>query len=260
MVEILAYALAAAVSQPAGARDAWSRRQRITSGRAVLVYDPRDLDEAQAQAFARLLDQGVKNVGTLVATGLPPGVPQPEQVRFVVSERVGISRTFRTTVLLPLERVRNHSAPYLHEIVHVLVPSRADCTWLNEGLASYLESRVAETMGGYDAHVFTRSGNAGIHAAARRILDGSPGLAVVSFVGRPGQPQDLDDDRRGVARPFYVLSQSFVRYLADRAGLDAVVGAAADPDPAAAIAKRTGRSTEAWRRDWLASLGDGHER
>ncbi len=255
MVQILGFALAAAVSQPADARDGWNRRERIATERAVLVYDPGDLDEAQAQAFARLLDQGVKDVGTLVAPALPPGVPHPEHVRFVVSKRIGISRTFRTTVLLPLERVRNHCAPYLHEIVHVLVPSGGDCTWLSEGLASYLESRVAETMGGYDAHVFTRAGNGGIHAAAGRVLRESGGRAVVSFVGGPGQPPGLDEDRRGVAQPFYVLAQSFVKYLADHAGLDGVVGAAADADPPAALARLTGRSTEAWRADWLAAIG-----
>jgi hypothetical protein len=257
VVQLLGVALAVVVSEPAAGphQGWWSRRERITSERAVLVYDPGELDQGQAQAFAGLLDRGVKDVRSLVDPGLPPGLPHPDQVRFVVSARVGISRAFRTTVLLPLDRVRNRSAPYLHEIVHVLVPSRGDCTWLSEGLASYLESRVAETMGGYDAHVFTRAGNGGIHAAARRVLREAGGRAVVSFVGGPGQPPGLDEDRRGVARPFYVLAQSFVKYLVDHAGLDALVGAAADADPPGAIATRTGRSTEAWKADWLAAIG-----
>ncbi len=87
-----------------------------------------------------------------------------------------------------------------------------------------------------------------------RILDEPGGRAVLSFVGGAGQPAGLDDDRRGVARPFYVLAQSFVRYLADHAGLDAVVGAAADADPPGALARLTGRSTEAWKGDWLAAI------
>jgi hypothetical protein len=254
VVQLLGVALAVVISEPPAPRQGWSRRERITSERAVLIYDPAELHEDQAQSFARLLDRGVKDVRSLVDPGLPPGVHHPDQVRFVVSDRVGISRTFRTTVLLPLDRVRNSSASYLHEIVHVLVPSQADCTWLSEGLASYLESRVAETMGGYDAHVFTRAGNGGIHAAARRILDEPAGRAVLSFVGGAGQPPGLDEDRRGVARPFYVLAQSFVRYLADHAGLDAVVGAAADADPPSAVARLTGRSTEAWKAAWLAAI------
>ena len=79
-----------------------------------------------------------------------------------------ISRTWRRTVFLPVERVRQRRAPYLHEAVHALVPVFGRRTWLSEGLAGYLESFVSETRGGYDAHVFTRAGTRGIHAAARR--------------------------------------------------------------------------------------------
>jgi hypothetical protein len=232
----------------------WGEREEVTTGRALLVYARGDLDADEARAFARLLDQGVTDVESVVSSGLPPGTAEPPRVRFVVTPRVGISRAFRSTVLLPLGRVRARSAPYLHEITHVLVPSRSDCTWLTEGLASYIESRVAETLGGYDAHVFTRGGNAGIDAAARRRLRGPRAADLLAYVGGSGQPPDLDADRSGVARPFYVLSQSFVKFLADRAGVDAVVAAAASADPPRVLAARTGRPVEAWKAEWLAWL------
>jgi hypothetical protein len=57
-----------------------------------------------------------------------------------------------------------------------------------------------------------------------------------------------------VARPFYVLSQSFVKYVVDGAGLAPLIRAAVDDDPLAALASATGRSVDQWKRDWLAAI------
>ena len=223
----------------------------------MLEYTPGTLTDAEAQAFTELLDQGVRDIETLIGPSADSAAGTPARVRYVVSERIGVSRAFRHTVLLPLERVRTRSAPYLHETVHVLLPSRSDCIWLNEGLASYLESRVSETIGGYDAHVFTRAGNAGIHAEARRHLGRAEGRDVLSYVGDRGEPPRLEDDRARVARPFYVLSQSFVKYLVDGAGLAPVIRAATDDDPLASLANATGRSVGQWKGAWLATIAAG---
>ncbi len=55
----------------------------------------------------------------------------------------------------------------------------------------------------------------------------------------------------GVARPFYVLSQSFTKYLVERIGLHAVVGLAGGADPEAELRQLTGREAASWRADWL---------
>ena len=179
---------------------AWGgSRVRIERPRAVLEYAPGALEEPEAQAFADLLDQGVRDIESLVGPSLVAPPAPPIRVRYIASERVGVSRAFRHTVLLPVERVRSRSAPYLHETVHILVPSRSDCIWLNEGLASYLESRVSETVGGYDAHVFTRAGNSGIHSVAQRYLGRAAGRDVLPYVGGHGDPPRLDEDRTEVA-------------------------------------------------------------
>ena len=152
--------------------------------RAIVEYEAGDLLPVEAEAFARLADRGVADVESLVDSSLPDWARRRGRLRFVVSSRVQISRTHDRVVYLPLERVRTRSAPYLHETVHALVPSRGNRTWLSEGLACYLESYVSETLGGYDAHVFSRAGNRGIHAAARRTLAGETGRAVLPWVGR----------------------------------------------------------------------------
>ena len=232
----------------------WGERRpviRCETARAVVDFDPEGLDAGEREAFARLADKGVADLEQLLFKDA--GAREP--VRFVVTAKVDMSRTYGRTVLLPLPRVKRQEAPYLHEAVHALLRSPHHSTWLTEGLACYLESWVAEHVGGYDAHVFTRAGDLGIHEAARGYLRSDLGRVVLPWVGVPGDPPGLFEDRMGVARPFYVLSQSYTKYLVERLGLAAVVGLAGGRDPEDALAHLTGRDAGAWRADWLAANG-----
>jgi len=229
-------------------------RVRLESERAVLEYEGGDLDASEAEAFLKLADRGVADIEALVAPGLPGWARRQEPIRFVVGSRMAISRTRGHTVALPLARVLGRSAPYLHETVHALVPTRGDRVWLSEGLASYLESWVSENRGGYDAHVFTRAGNGGIHEAARRCLATGPGQAVLPWVGARGEPPSMEEDRAGVARPFYVLSQSLTKHVVDRAGLTAVVEALVAGEDEGLL-RATGRTEADWKREWLRAIG-----
>ena len=227
------------------------RRQvvRCETERAVVDFDPEGLDAAEREAFARLADRGVGDLERLLFKD--PGPREP--VRFVVSAKIDMSRTFGRTVLLPLHRVKWQNAPYLHEAVHALLPSPHHSTWLTEGLACYLESWVAEHVGGYDAHIFTRAGDRRIHDAARGYLKSNLGREVLPWVGVPGEPPDLFEDRERVARPFYVLAQSFTKHLVERLGLAAVVTLTSGRDPEDALARLTGRDAGAWRGEWLSA-------
>lgn len=246
---------------PAGARPLRARGEsvRLEADRAVLEYEKGDLDASEAEAFLEMADRGVADIEALVAPGLPDWARRRGRIRFVVGSWVPISRTWGRTVGLPLDRVRTRSAPYLHETVHALVPARGDRVWLSEGLASYLESWVSENRGGYDAHVFTRAGDRGIHEAARRTLATGPGRAVLPWVGARGEPPFMEEDRSGVARPFYVLSQSLTKHVVDAAGLAAVVrslvGGGEDGLQSDGLRSATGRSDEEWKREWLHAIG-----
>jgi hypothetical protein len=64
----------------------------------------------------------------------------------------------------------------------------------------------------------------------------------------------MDEDRTGVARPFYVLSHSLAKHVVDAAGLASVVRALAGGDPDG-LRQATGRSDEDWKREWLRAIG-----
>ena len=233
--------------------DSRGDRVRRETERTVLEYHAEDLSAAEVETFSALIDHGVEDLEALVGPSLPPWAKRTDRLRFVVSARVPISRTYGTTVLLPLERVRTRSAPYLHETVHALVPQRGDRAWLTEGLACYLESWVSENRGGYDAHVFTRAGDREIHAAARGYLEREAGRSVLPWVGGHGEPPLMEEDRSGVARPFYVLSQSLTKYLVESAGLGAVVRRLV-LGSAGGTFGLGGRSDADWKRDWMAAI------
>jgi hypothetical protein len=148
---------------PAAAQRGESDGVRFEKQRAVVVFERGRLSEAQMERFAGLVDRGIRDVERYLGQA-----PSARRIRFFVGSRVSMSRTVRRTVLLPLERVKNDTAPYLHETVHVLAPPRCDCLWLGEGFASFVQSHVAEELGGYDGFVFSRGGNASVDRLARR--------------------------------------------------------------------------------------------
>jgi hypothetical protein len=229
---------------------------RLDTPRATLYYEESTLTPAQAARFSELVDKGIGDIESYLGPAAPDGLREGRIV-YHVGQDLPYSMTRGRNVSLMVERVRTDSAPYLHETVHVLVPSPNRSVWLSEGFASYVESYVSENVGGYDAHVFSKTGNKGVDGEASRWLSRDLGQSVLPFVGAPGEPPDLVSERRRVAAPFYVLSQSFSKFLVQRLGLAPVVQAVSSRDPEAALARLSGRTVEEWKADWLKSLRPG---
>src|SRR5260370_40307497 len=103
------------------------------------------------------------------------GVPSLEanqgggrKIRYFVSTQVQISHSNFRAIYLPMAKVKNHTAPYLHETTHLVAPCDECPMWFSQGLASYVQSYVSEHTGGYHDGIFTRRGNRGINQDARR--------------------------------------------------------------------------------------------
>ena len=222
---------------------------RHSGRRAELRYETLSLSPAQAREFTELAAQGLEAVESFL--GLDR---RGHMIRFEICDGLPLAAAYGRTIRLPAHRVRSGTAPYLHEIVHALLPCRHAPPWFTEGLACYVECAVAKRGGGYDSHLFTANGNSGVDADAARWLDGARGRAVLRFVGARGLPPRIVQDRRGVAAPFYVLSQSLVKFLAERAGVPALVRMARARRFGASLQRETGRSVQDWREEWLERL------
>ena len=153
-----------------------------------------------------------------------------------------------------MAKVKNRTAPYLHETTHLVAPCDECPMWFSEGLASYVQSYVSENTGGYDGGIFTRRGNRGINQDARRWLASERGQAVVPFLGTHGEPPSIDWDRSNVAAPFYVMAQSFVKFLVEQATLPKLRPVFEAKDFDAELQSSTGKKSAEWKELWLADL------
>jgi hypothetical protein len=220
----------------------------VRRGRAVVRYDRDALSREEAISFATLAARGIRELERLLLK------PSHTRLRFELSGRTRISTTRGRRIFLPVHRVCARTAPYLHEIAHVLLPCRRAPAWFSEGLACYLESALSERGGGYDSHLFTLEGNRGVHDDARRWLADRRGRKALPFVGRRGTPAGISADRRNVAAPFYVLSHSLVNFLAEHTGVEVVVRLARAREFARELRRDTGKTATAWRAAWLREL------
>ena|SRR5271165_2031097 len=217
--------------------------------RAVIWYESGALSDEEMTEFTRQVDAGILHIESYLK--LPP---RTAQVRYYISNQVEISHSIGGSVFLPLPRVANHTAPYLHETTHVLAPCRDCPMWFSEGLASYVQSYVSEHLGGYDGVIFARHGNRNIDRDAAHWLAESRGQAVLPFIGQYEEPPHIAYDRSNVAAPYYIFSQSLIKYIIEEAGVSSLATVFPSADFEEAIYWGTGKSTADWKQEWLGTL------
>ena len=229
--------------------------------RATIFFEPAVLSSEEMIAFADLVNQGILDIESYLGVtvsdvnrGLDPNRGDVRKVRYFVSTQVQISHSNFRSIYLPMAKVKNRTAPYLHETTHLVAPCDECPMWFSEGLASYVQSYVSENTGGYDGGIFTRRGNRGINQDARRWLASERGQAVVPFLGTHGEPPSIDWDRSNVAAPFYVMAQSFVKFLVEQATLPRLRPVFEAKDFDAELQSSTGKKSAEWKELWLADL------
>jgi hypothetical protein len=223
----------------------------VDTDRASLRFENGVVEPDEVKAFAELVNQGILDIEAYLGAQSADS----RKIRYYISSQVQISHSTRRSVFLPIGKVQNRTAPYLHETTHVLAPCDDCPMWFSEGLASYVQSYVSEHAGGYDGGIFSHHGNRGIDQDARRWLASSRGQVVLPFIGVPGEPPEINYDRSNVAAPFYVMAQSFVKFMAERATLANLRGVFQATDFDAELHSSTGRSSAEWKQQWLAELG-----
>jgi hypothetical protein len=227
---------------------------RYDRASASLYFEKDAMTPEEMDAFSDLVEQGIHDIEGLLKIPPERRREQAGKIFYFVSGKIDIGRSRFRTVMLPLWRVQRQAAPYLHETAHIVARCESCPMWFSEGFASWVQSHVSETIGGYDAKVFVRRGNRGVDADAVRYLSTAQGQAVLPFVLEGGEPPDIVAERRAVGAPFYVLSQSLVKYLVEHAGIEKVMGLSASDDFDAELARVMEKTPEQVKSDWLGSI------
>ncbi len=217
---------------------------------AAACLSDSDLDE-----FAGLAAKGVRDIARFT------GVPAPRRVIIEVSPRVEISHTYpqfpasadhAPRSCIDSARIANHSAPYLHELVHA-VAGNGGAMWLEEGFAEWVASSVASQNGGYYAPVLSKP-NDEIDAQARAVLDHSrAGNETNAWFTSAGAPDFATQRER---RGFYIAAHSFTKFLAQTLGTRKLVRIHRQND-IRSLARISGIPIEEWEQRWRRSLGEG---
>jgi len=209
------------------------------------------LTAAQIDEFAVLAEKGAADIGRFT------GVEPPKHIVIYLSPKVGISHTYTGSsrheprVFIDSDRVPDHTAPYLHELVHAVVGD-GGAMWLEEGFASWVASSVATKYGGYYASVLS-AGNDRVDEQARSVVARSAGEARTWFT--EDEPKLSSQRER---RAFYILAHSFTKFLANTLGTTRLVSIHR-ADDVHALARFSGVSNAEWERRWMAALGEGEK-
>jgi hypothetical protein len=250
-------------------------------GTVVIVWAPMDsLDPAWLGAFTDSLAAGITALKALIGGPYAWQRTGSRPLRFYFSPDRFISHADgQGGVFISLARLRNGSAPFLHEAAHeLLAPAppfapfeygdsvaveRAAAAfpfWLSEGLPDYLAQRTKATTGFPEGDVFEVGGLAKVDSVcAARLAASSRRDEILERIGRTGRLEALfTTDRAQVAPVFYACGQSFTKHVVTRVGLPAVI--ALFPEIPSGKWRRSleiaaGLPLEELRRSWLAALG-----
>jgi hypothetical protein len=248
---------------------------------AVIVWAPMDsLDPGWLGAFTDSLAAGVTALKSLIGGPYAWQRAGSRPLRFYFSPDRFISHADgQGGVFISLARLRDRSAPFLHEAAHeLLAPAppffpfeyadsaageRAAAAfpfWLSEGFPDYLAQRTKAATGFPEGDVFEVGGLLKVDSAcAARLAASSRRDEIRERIGRPGRLEALyTSDRAQVAPVYYACSQSFTKHVVTRVGLPAVV--ALFPRIPAGTWQRSlesaaGQPLEELRGSWLSALG-----
>jgi hypothetical protein len=263
-------------------RIAMLTRDGIKAVRAnAIVWAPRDsMPEIWVAALADTLDRGVAKLREIMRGPYEWQRIGDGPVTFYLSPGRFVSHgTGYGAVFIPVSRVHERVAPFLHEASHELLAPQppfyrdefadsvqgrlaAEATplWLFEGLPDYLAQTAAPAIGLHEGDVFEIGGLAKVDSACAARVQASPhGQAVIDVMGRGARLAALfTTERAQVAPVFYACGQSLTRHIVERIG----VRAAVELIPATRrgtwerdLERAAGQSIEVLRQGWLERIG-----
>lgn len=169
-------------------------------------------------------------------------------------------------------RIKQGKAPWLHEALHEMLNTRAGNwvnesipekewtenmpLWLAEGLPDYISLEVSTKNKLPMFDVFSRSFQVNPDSTCRSDLNGNKADSILRFIGTKGvMPELSGKDRQLYAPTFYHCSCSFVKYIAERVGIDPLLNAiAAYPNEIETLEKQAGVPMAELKKHWLNKI------
>jgi hypothetical protein len=211
------------------------------------------VSESALDEFTELAEKGARDIARFTNT------PAPKRIVIYLSPRVEISHTYphfpapedhAPRLFIDSERVADHSAPYLHELVHA-VAGNGGAMWLEEGFASWVASSVATQYGGYYAPVLSNT-NDQVDAQARDVIERTRAGSETSTWFASADAPDFATQRE--RRGFYIAAHSFTKFLAQSLGKRELLRVYRAND-IHSLPRLSGVSIDEWERRWRHSLG-----
>lgn len=248
-------------------------------GERVVAWFPRDsMPEAQMRALVASLDAALPALQRFIGAPYPWQRLGEQRIVYYFAPGQFVAHVQDSAVFVALARVRNGTAPLLHETVHVLtLPSTpyypwelGDSAevervrarhplWFAEGYADYAAKAVAATLPFDEGDVLQTGTHAQVDSVCATRLRGPRGGEVAPFIGAGGVLASLfTTDRAAVAPTFYACGSSFTRFLAERTSPQFLASLFPDIIPGRMedrIRERTGRTLPELRAEWLQRIG-----
>jgi hypothetical protein len=250
---------------------------RVEGQQVIVWFPPQALVEPQRQELVDNLDRGVTALRALIGAHPWQRLRDQKITYYISPEHFIAHATGRGTVLMPLVRLLEGRAPFLHESAHELlfpqppsapddpspagmrVPLASRPVWLSEGMADYVAQTVAAETGFAEGDVFNVGGLARVDTTCMQRLQGPRGAEVLRSIGEAGAPEALfTTERQAVAPTFYACAQSFTKFLVARVGLQAMVELfplIREGKVDERLAQLTQSSLPLLRAEWLRTIG-----
>jgi hypothetical protein len=261
-------------------RTAPTAADRIDTAHVIVYVDKGLLTTEAEREFAQGVDRMFAATSTYLQRKFDPTARKAAKPAYYLTNRAGISHAESTRIFLGARRVIPSRAIVIHESVHLLLMknpaaprNRDDLTpeedarvmadsgvWLAEGFAGYVSYELAPRLNLPPDRLFVKGDRTTVDEEARQWIRDPRGAKVLPFVGARGMPEGFLADRANVAAPFYVLGQSFIKYLVQHAGLATLTrlyeehfdGTRAIEDD---VRRITGKALADWRTGWLEAIG-----
>lgn len=237
------------------------------SAHSIVRVEREQIDRTALAGFCNRAEAGVVAIREYLGDALDQAGGNHGKVVFNVTTRVRQAHASMDIasphVYLPLRRVQQDTAPYLHEAVHVMALwSRGKALWLSEGFPEHVAAAVAA---GTTAHYHHAPVEPRKLASLPEHLASAEGKLFLPLMGEDGLPYRaapevreklalLFTDRKRYAAPYYMMAWSFVDFLVAERGVASLASIGRCDSPHACLNDASGMPSEQLRARWLNSL------